>query len=137
MPWWLAGEASISVNGEKPRAESKPSSFIELKRTWKDDRIRVELPKRLSSERLAGSTDTYAFMDGPDLLAGLCEAERVLSCDDPSAPEGMLLSDDEREWGRWKGGYKSRGQDPGIRFVPLRDVGYERYTVYFPVEQRR
>jgi hypothetical protein len=79
----------------------------------------------------------YAFMDGPDLLAGLCSEERILYCEDPAAPEGILVSDDEREWSRWNGGYKTRGQDPGIRFMPLRDVGYERYSVYFPVESRR
>ena len=76
-------------------------------------------------------------MDGPDLLAGLCSEERILYCENPAAPERVLVSDDEREWGRWKGGYKTRGQDPGIRFMPLREVGYERYSVYFPVAPRQ
>ena len=136
LPWWLAGEARASVNGEARRIETRPSSFVEINRAWKDDRLRIELPKRLASERLPGSSDMYAFMDGPDLLAGLCRGERILYCDDPEAPEGALVSDDEREWGRWKGCYKTRGQDPGIRFTPLRDVGYERYSVYFPVAPR-
>ena len=136
LPWWLAGEAQASVNGEAIRVESKPSSFVHIKRRWKDDSVRIELPKRLASEPLPGSSDMYAFMDGPDLLAGLCSEERILYCDDPAAPERSLLSDDEREWGRWKGGYKTRGQDPGIRFMPLREVGYERYSVYFPVAKR-
>jgi DUF1680 family protein len=136
LPWWLAGEARVSVNGEAQRLDSRPSSFVELRRAWKDDRIGIELPKRLASELLPGSSDMYAFMDGPDLLAGLCSEERVLFCDDPTAPERLLVSDDEREWGRWKGGYKTRGQDPGIRFMPLREIGYERYSVYFPVAPR-
>jgi hypothetical protein len=137
LPWWLAGEARISVNSETQCVESGPSSFVSLRREWKDDRIRIELPKHLVSERLSGSSDMYAFMDGPDLLAGLCSEERILYCADPAAPEEVLVSDDEREWGIWKGGYKTRGQDPGIRFMPLRDIGYERYSVYFPVEPRR
>jgi DUF1680 family protein len=137
LPWWLAGEARVWVNGEALRVESKPSSFIELRRAWKDDHVRIELPKRLASERLPGSSDMYAFMDGPDLLAGLCSEERILYCEDPAAPERELVSDDEREWGRWKGGYKTRGQDPGIRFMPLREIGYQRYSVYFPVAPRR
>ena len=77
----------MSVNGEAMRMESKPSSFVEIRRAWKDDRVRIELPKRLASERLPGSSDMYAFMDGPDLLAGLCSEERILYCDDPAAPE--------------------------------------------------
>jgi DUF1680 family protein len=137
LPWWLAGEAEVSVNGESQRVDSRPSSFVEIRRAWKDDRVRIELPKRLASERLPGSSDMVAFMDGPDLLAGLCAEERILYCEDPEAPESVLVSDDEREWGRWKGGYKTRGQDPGIRFIPLREVGYERYSVYFPVASRR
>jgi DUF1680 family protein len=137
LPWWLAGEARITVNGEIFRTEAKPSSFVEIRRAWKDDRVRLELPKRLASERLAGSEDTYAFMDGPDLLAGLCSEERTLRCDDPEAPEGNLVPDGEREWSRWTQGFKTRGQDPGIRFIPLREVGYERYSVYFPVASRR
>jgi hypothetical protein len=137
LPWWLSAEARLWVNGETQRVEAKPSSFVEIRRPWKEDRIRLELPKRLSSERLAGSEDMYAFMDGPDVLAGLCSEERTLYCDDPSKPEGSLLSDDEREWSRWTQGFKTRGQDPGIRFIPLREVGYERYSVYFPVAPRR
>jgi DUF1680 family protein len=137
LPWWLAGEARLSVNGETQRVGTKPSSFIEIRRAWKDDRVRIELPKRLASELLAGSTDTYAFIDGPDVLAGLCSEERTLYCDDPAAPEGNLVSDDEREWSRWTQGFKTRGQDKGIRFIPLREVGYERYSVYFPVAPRR
>jgi uncharacterized protein len=137
LPWWLAGEARLSVNGEAPRLEATGSSFLKIRREWKDDRLRIELPKRLASERLAGSSDTYAFMDGPDVLAGLCSEERTLYCEDPAAPEGVLVSDDEREWSRWKGSFKTRGQDPGIRFIPLREVGYEGYSIYFPVAPRR
>ncbi|MDP3180051.1 MAG: hypothetical protein Q8M76_19215, partial [Spirochaetaceae bacterium] len=124
------------VNGEAQRLDSGHSSFAQIRRTWKDDRVRIELPKRLTSELLPGSSDMYAFMDGPDLLAGLCSEERILYCDDPASPQGRLVSDDERGWYSWKGCYKTRGQDPGIRFVRLRDVGYERYSVYFPVAPR-
>jgi uncharacterized protein len=136
LPWWLSGEARITVNGEALRLASAPSSFVTIERVWQKDQIRVELPKRLSSERLPGSSDVFAFMDGPDVLAGLCAEERTLFCDDPAAPESNIVSDDEREWGRWKQYYKTRGQERGIRFLPLREVGYERYSVYFPVAGR-
>jgi DUF1680 family protein len=136
LPWWLSGKASIRVNGREAASGSQPSSFLEIAGDWREDRIRIELPKRLSSEPLPGASGVFAFMDGPDLLAGLCAEERTLSCKDPERPELDLVSDDEREWGRWKARYRSLGTDPGIRFVPLRDVGYERYSVYFPVKAR-
>ena len=145
LPWWLSADARITVNGasfsaelnDTHRATSTPSSFVTIERAWKNDTIRIELPKRLVSERMPGSPDQYAFMDGPDVLAGLCAEERTIYCDDTAVPEATLVSDDEREWGRWKQGYKTRGQDHGIRFVPLRDVGYEQYSVYFAVEEKK
>jgi uncharacterized protein len=137
LPWWLSGEPRLALNGDTLIVESKASSFVTIRRAWGADRLRVELPKRLRSERLTGGTGIYAFMDGPDVLVGLCAEERTLYCDDPSNPEGNLVSDDEREWGRWTQGFKTRGQEPGVRFIPLREVGYENYSVYFPVEPRR
>jgi uncharacterized protein len=137
LPWWLAGEARIAVNGEAARAGAGPSSFARVRRAWRDDLVSIELPKALVSERLAGSDRTFAFLDGPDLLAGLCAEERTIYCDDPSAPAAELEPDDEREWSRWNGGFRTRSQDPGIRFIPLREVGYERYTVYFDAAPRR
>ena len=73
-----------------------------------------------------------AFMDGPVVLAGLCDEERPLY-GDPAHPEKMLAPDNEREWNLWKPGYRAIGQPQGLRFMPLYQVCDERYTVYFPV----
>jgi len=137
IPWWAAGGAGLRVDGESLRSAAEPSSFASMRRAWKDDRVSIVLPERLASESLPGAADTYAFTYGPDLLAGLCSEERTLHCDDPSAPEGDLVPDDEREWSRWTRCFRARGQDPGLRFMPLREVGYERYAVYFRVAPRR
>jgi hypothetical protein len=73
-------------------------------------------------------------MDGPVVLAGLCDEERTLH-GDKDHPETLLIPDHEREWSTWKGWYRTVGQARGIRFVPLYEVRGERYTVYFPVER--
>jgi hypothetical protein len=44
------------------------------------------------------------------------------------------VPDNEKEWWRWLGGWRTVGQERGIRFVPLFEVTDEAYTVYFPVE---
>ena len=75
-------------------------------------------------------------MDGPVVLAGLCDEERVL-CGDREHPEAMLVPDDEREWGTWKRGYRTCNQERGLRFIPLHEVRDERYTVYFPIRRNR
>jgi hypothetical protein len=132
LPWWLAGRARLTVNGKPERVTSLPSSFCQVKRTWANDRVRVELPKRLWTSPLPDRPDTVAFMDGPVALAGLCSEERTLH-GDSTHPETMLAPHREREWGAWLGDYRTVGQEQGIRFVPLYEVVDERYTVYFPV----
>ena len=132
LPWWIAGPARIMVNGEPQAISTEPSSFVAIRRTWSDDRVRIELPKALTTCPLPDRPDTVAFMDGPVVLAGLCDEERTLH-GDKDHPETLLIPDHEREWSTWKGWYRTAGQERGIRFVPLYEVRDERYTVYFPV----
>ena len=134
LPWWLAGPAQIMVNGEPQAVSTVPSSFVAIRRTWSDDRVRIELPKALTACPLPDRPDTVAFMDGPVVLAGLCDEERTLH-GDKDHPETLLIPDHEREWSTWTGWYRAAGQARGIRFVPLYEVRDERYTVYFPIER--
>ncbi|MBN1641944.1 MAG: glycoside hydrolase family 127 protein [Anaerolineae bacterium] len=134
LPWWLRGEPAIAVNGEPYDVPNAPSSYYRVSRTWGEgDRVRVELPKGLTSVPLPDEPGTVAFMNGPVVLAGLCDEERTLY-GDPDHPEAMLVPDNEREWGTWLGGYRGRGQSRGLRLVPLYEIADERYAVYFPVD---
>ncbi len=133
VPWWIAGPPRVTVNGAAQAVSAEPSSFIALRRTWTSDTVRIELPTALTTCPLPDRPDTVAFMDGPIVLAGLCDEERTLH-GDPAHPETLLIPDHEREWSTWKGWYRTAGQERGIRFVPLHEVKDERYTVYFPVK---
>ena len=73
--------------------------------------------------------DCVAFMDGPAVLAGLCDEERTLY----GRPEEILVPDNEREAGRWQQTWRTRHQPANFRFVPLHEIADERYTIYFPV----
>jgi uncharacterized protein len=132
LPWWLAGEARVTVNGDLQAVSSARSSFTAVRRTWSGDRVHVELPKALTACPLPDRPDTYAFLDGPVVLAGLCDQERRLQ-GDVTRPESLLVPDNEREWANWLPGYRAAGQDLGLRFRPLYEITDERYTVYFPV----
>lgn len=134
LPWWLKGNAEIYINGEIQNIQSVPSSFIALKKAWKNDTVRIVLPKGLSVCPLPDNPDVVAFMEGPVVLAGLCEEERTLY-GDKEHPETLLIPDNEREWENWITGYRTCGQDRNIRFVPLYDIGYEKYSVYFPIKK--
>lgn len=134
IPKWAAGETMMTVNGEPVQDMSKPGSFVRLKRRWKEDQIHLEIGKKITVYPLHGREDMVAFLDGPVVLAGLCEEERILHTHGWKAEE-LLTADNEREWGNWMNTYKTVHQERGIRFVPLYEVGYEKYAVYFPIEE--
>jgi DUF1680 family protein len=134
LPWWLSGKARVLVNGEPEAVSTGPSSFHAIQRTWQNDTVRVELPKTLSTCPLPDEPDTVAFMDGPVVLGGLCDEERMLYGDKDN-PETMLTPDNEREWTMWKPGYRTRNQERGFQFIPLYEIRDERYAVYFPVRE--
>jgi DUF1680 family protein len=135
MPWWVVEQATIKLDGEPQAVESGPSSFCTIRRTWQDNTVRVELPKTIEPCPLPDEPDTVAFMDGPVVLAGLCGEECTLY-GDKDRPETVLTPDNEREWWFWQHGYRTRGQERGLRFVPLYEIKDEAYAVYFPVRQK-
>jgi DUF1680 family protein len=129
MPWWLRGKPQVFVNDKEEPMQGAPSSFLPLRRVWNHDRIRVVLPKGLTTSPLPDRPDTMAFLDGPVVLAGLAEGDVTLR----GEPESILVPDNEREWSNWLGGYRTVGQPRNLRFVPLHTVTDEAYTVYFQV----
>lgn len=133
LPWWVKGNARIFVNGELQDIPTLPSSLCTLKKIWENDSVRIELPKGLSVCPLPDNPDMVAFMEGPVVLAGLCDEERTLY-GDKEHPETILIADNEREWESWITAYRTYGQDRNIRFIPLYDIGYEKYSVYFPIK---
>lgn len=134
-PWWAKGEPTILKNGELCSFQVDGSGFITVNDTWSDDTLTLIVPKGLTAWPLPDEPETYAFLDGPIVLAGLCEDERLLF-GDAAHPETLLVSDDERQWQEWKHTWRTYRQPSGIKFKPLYRVGHEAYTVYFPVESR-
>ncbi len=134
IPAWTKG-TSIVIDGSPAEGEWTPGSFAELKISGPESRIRLEFLKAITIETLPGDERMAAFLDGPVVLAGLCDEERTLYVSG-QAPEAVLTADNEREWGFWKHTYKTVGQERGIRFIPLYEVGYQPYSVYFPLEYR-
>lgn len=68
--WIAAGDMSLRLNGEVLRADSKPGTYAEIRREWKDgDRLEVALPMKISAERLPDGSDWAALLYGPLVLA--------------------------------------------------------------------
>lgn len=76
-PAWCAGMA-VSVNGRKVPLTVGPDGYVALDRTWRSgDVVSVELPMRMRTEFLPGTTDFVAFVYGPIVLAGKLGTEGV------------------------------------------------------------
>lgn len=134
IPWWVQGEAVVCVNGQEQARVSGKSEFVTLHRLWENgDVVRVEMPLGVHTWSLPEDPNMVAFLYGPVLLAGLCDEERQLTVQGKD-PAAILTHDGEREWGSWKDTFKTVGQERGLRFIPLYQVGYETYTIYFPLK---
>lgn len=68
--WVEENKMQVFVNGEKQSIKNKPGSFVQLKRRWrKGDVIEVQLPMKLSFERMPDKSNFIAFLSGPIVLA--------------------------------------------------------------------
>ncbi len=134
LPWWLAEKAKITVNGEPQKVNSLHGQHS-IRRSWgPDDVVMVELPQRLYVEPLPGS-DKVAFMEGPVVLAALCDDELTLHAGN-SDPASILRPEHHQKYfgTRWlQSHYVTTGQPRNIRFIPLYEVADEKYSIYFPI----
>ena len=132
IPSWAGADSHITCNGEPVTGEVTPGAFFHLNAYQTGDTVRVVMTKRLRAWPLPDAPDTYAFMDGPVVLAGLCADERILS-GNVAKPETLLTADAEREWSSWKNGWRTTGLDHGFRLLPLYEITDAAYQVYFQI----
>jgi len=128
VPYWATRGVELRVNGEPVEAEAQPSSYLSLRREWKDgDRVEVEMPMGLHAEPLPDDPELAAILYGPLVLAGLTDQDRYFLADlhDLDAwikpVEGEPLT------------FTTVGQPMDLRLIPLNRVVHERYGVYWVI----
>lgn len=131
-PWWHKGKAVLYVNNEE-RQPCVQENYLIIPGVWMNDEITFEFRKEIQVFPLSDRPDTVSFLYGPVVLAGLC-GNKTLKVADTSHPEQVLIHDNEREWTSWKETFRTVGQDEDLEFIPLYKVGYEPYSVYFPIK---
>ena len=130
VPYWIKGAPCMYINEKKAECATDENGFLDAGRIWKNgDTIKLVFPMGIAMSAIPGNDDLVSFSYGPMALAGLCDDSRSLKL--PEKPENLLVHDNEREWGSWKNNFCTVGQQFNTRFVPLKEIGYERYTVYF------
>lgn len=131
IPWWCMGEMEVYVNGKKETYRQE-NHFAVIEKEWNQDIVEVKIPKGITCWPLADEPDTVAFLDGPVVLAGLVGEERMLFGDIHN-PNTLIRPHHERQWSEWTSMYRTVNQLWGFYLKPLKDIGNQEYTVYFPV----
>lgn len=134
LPWWLKKKAVVKINGQAETVNSL-NGILTLSRSWNKDEITIEFPTEVYTEALPDSKNKFALMEGPIVLAGICDKEISLKGDSKKT-ESILLREFEQEYKlvRWKQShYHTINQENSIKFIPLYEVVDERYTIYFPI----
>jgi DUF1680 family protein len=62
---------TVRVNSQKQNISGRSGSYVALDREWHDgDRVEIQLPMKLHTGWLPGTTNTVALLYGPIVLAG-------------------------------------------------------------------
>lgn len=106
-PAWVDSDSlRIRINGVPLDRDSVPSSWVQVRRLWRDgDIVEMDLPMRTTVERLPDGSDWAALLHGPIVLAAPAGTEDLVG----------LLADDSRMGQVAQGPVVPLEQIPGIR----------------------
>ncbi|QHQ63557.1 hypothetical protein Ana3638_24535 [Anaerocolumna sedimenticola] len=135
IPDWIMSEALVYVNDVIYVKTSDSSMFCKINREWNEgDRVNIILPVGIRYIPLPEDENLGAFRYGPEVLAGICETERILYIEKEDAAAEIIM-ENEREWGSWRFFFKTVNQNPAISLKRIRDIGYEPFQVYFKIKK--
>ncbi len=129
IPEWTQSAPVIYFNGEEIKNVTAENGYFDIDRTWKNDTINIYFPAVLTTSSLPDMPQLTAFMEGPVVLAGLCEKDCGI-CE----PESALAYTTEHTYSTfpWQQSvYRTVNQPENFDFIPLYDVTDEPYTLYF------
>jgi hypothetical protein len=141
QPHWAKQGAQVKVNGKKEATTSKPSSYVEIRRTWKSgDRVQITLPMSLRTEAMPDNPNRIAVFYGPTLLAA-----NLGPVSDPEAAKPFyvpVLVTDGQPVAKWvtpvslaNSTFKTAGvgKPKEVELVPFHRLHDRRYSVYLDV----
>src|SRR5690606_37863398 len=114
IPEWIVSEAAIFVNQELYGKTTDNESFYSIHRKWRaGDKVTLILPIGIQYVSLPDDSQIVAFRYGPEVLAGICDQERMIHVKADAVASELEL-ENEREWGSWRYFFKTVNQDPAI-----------------------
>ncbi|MGH7525062.1 MAG: DUF4986 domain-containing protein [Gemmatimonadales bacterium] len=153
MPYWLAGPATVALNGRKLTPPASPGSYFLVNHLWHNgDVVDVMLPMKLHVHAMPDDPTVQAVMYGPLVLAGKLGHEPLrapptpprMTPDFDMTPEtkpiavAAIVAKDGNILSVVKSAGKPleftiAGQDHDIALMPFNTVFDERYAVYWKV----
>ena len=133
IPDWVNGKPTVTINGTAVDDITINNGFFDIKKTWENDTVSIYFPTALTLSSLPDMPELTAVLEGPVVLAGLCDSDRGLYMKENRA-ESALLPNTEHTYSTFpwlQSTYRTTGQPENISFVPLYDVTDEQYTLYF------
>lgn len=138
VPKWVKDKPILSINNENVDEVKIEDGYINITKEWTKDEILVFFPSQVETCQLPDMHNMYALMDGPIVLAGICDDDRKLY-GDANKPYEYIVPQYEHTYKifPWKQGtYKTQNQTQNIEFMPLYEVTDEKYTVYFNIAKK-
>jgi uncharacterized protein len=148
-PAWATDGLKISVNGKKQKIKSTPGSYATIQRDWSDgDEVKIQVPMKLRTEFLPGTTNEIALLYGPIVLAGelgtngmphpYAHVQTEFSrLPDPSAPMFVTTAENFLSQVKTMRGapltFRTHGigRPEDVTLVPFYELHHQRYSVYW------
>jgi hypothetical protein len=149
IPSWAEGGA-VSINGKPIDVFSSPSSYLELRRTWKNgDQVELHLPMGFHLHRLPDNANRASIMYGPLVLAGELGTEGLTKeavnghygpiGEAVAAPFFVTKEADLNSWIKPVEGERLKfhtvgvGRPNNVTLVPFYKLFGERYALYWDI----
>ncbi|MCS7338927.1 MAG: glycoside hydrolase family 127 protein, partial [Verrucomicrobiae bacterium] len=139
-PYW-AEKLIVKVNGKRVEQSSTPSSYFEVRRTWRNgDKVEVVFPMHLRTESMPDNPKRIAVLYGPTVLAADLGAIGDMNAGKPGFVPVMLT--EGKPVTAWVKQISSRplrfrtvgvGRPRDVELVPLWQLHDRRYTVYLDI----
>lgn len=142
VPGWIAGPATVRLNGQELPVSASAGSYVSVRRAWqKGDTFEITLPMALREEAMPDDENLRAFMIGPLVLAGGLGAQGITK-EMVMGQEGAAMSKHpgpkipEMQSGALKAAAEPLTYSAnGINFAPLHRTTSERYAIYWRMSQ--
>ncbi|MBQ8640205.1 MAG: glycoside hydrolase family 127 protein [Lachnospiraceae bacterium] len=138
IPQWVKGKPLIFINDEEVAEPVIKDGYFDVDREWSNDVIRICFPVSLTTSSLPDMPEKTAFLEGPIVLAGLCDRDCGIFMEE-GKPDSALTGVTEHTYSTFpwlQSTYRTVNQQEEITFVPLYDITDEAYTVYFTRRER-